>query len=243
MAASEEQDRAELIDKMLEQLNYIHAAPVSEDILPDESVRADDIMIEAHSKLITRCNEISGFLSAFGHIHSVNGVVLPEHDSVNELAKSVISKLSAKILKAHRDMGIPYAFIHGDFQMSNTMVDTSNENGDVWVIDPRGYFGTTSLYGPIAYDRAKMLYALSGYDLFNYSEGFYISQLRDGELKFALPSYDSEVVQTAIDTRFSELEHMWLAVIWIGLAQYIKCDPVKCLCAFYHGMTLALKHI
>ena len=36
------------------------------------------------------------------------------------------------------------------------------------MIDPRGYFGTTELYGDPAYDWAKLYYSIAGnYDQFN----------------------------------------------------------------------------
>ena len=37
---------------------------------------------------------------------------------------------------------------------------------------------------------------------------------------------------------FKREHYLWLAVIWHGLAQYIKNDPVKSLCAHYEGMVL-----
>jgi hypothetical protein len=42
---------------------------------------------------------------------------------------------------------------------------------------------------------------------------------------------------------FKPVHYYWLAVNWIGLAQYIKNDPVKSVCAYYHGLYLANKFI
>lgn len=58
-----------------------------------------------------------------------------------------------------------FAFIHGDCTFSNLMV---KEDNSPVLIDPRGYFGFTELYGDIRYDWAKLYYSIVGnYDQFN----------------------------------------------------------------------------
>lgn len=59
-----------------------------------------------------------------------------------------------------------FRLIHGDCTFSNLMFDTFNLK--TILIDPRGYFGSTKLYGDVDYDWAKLYYSLKGnYDQFN----------------------------------------------------------------------------
>jgi Ser/Thr protein kinase RdoA (MazF antagonist) len=56
--------------------------------------------------------------------------------------------------------------IHGDCTFSNIML--SNDTLMPILIDPRGYFGQTKIYGDVDYDWAKLYYSLKGdYDQFN----------------------------------------------------------------------------
>ena len=58
-----------------------------------------------------------------------------------------------------------FCLIHGDCTFSNIML---TKEAIPILIDPRGYFGSTELYGDRAYDWAKLYYSLySNYDQFN----------------------------------------------------------------------------
>ena len=58
-----------------------------------------------------------------------------------------------------------YNVIHGDPTFSNTLVDNDNQ---IWLIDPRGSFGDTKIYGDRRYDWAKLYYsAVGNYDSMN----------------------------------------------------------------------------
>jgi len=58
-----------------------------------------------------------------------------------------------------------FSLIHGDCTFSNIMLEN---NTIPKLIDPRGYFGTTELYGDAAYDWVKLYYSIvSNYDQFN----------------------------------------------------------------------------
>jgi hypothetical protein len=111
----------------------------------------------------------------------------------------------------------------------------------VTFIDPRGYFGETELYGLPDYDYAKTLYSLSGYDLFNYSQSFHINNISDSEIEFEIPKPNADLA--TLSTLFNPEHYLWLAVIWIGLAQYIKNNPIKSVTAHYHGLYLATKYL
>lgn len=199
----------------------------------NQNIVTADVRGEASDKLLARYAEIKGMIDAFGEVKFVNGHELSQSDPT-QVIKDLTTALE-NYYKDHRE--IPYGFIHGDLQMSNAMVDPDTLK--VTIIDPRGYFGKTKLLGLRDYDTGKLLYALSGYDLFNYSKDFGISSLKDGHLQFSIPKPSHDGIESVIADHFKQVHYLWLAVCWIGLAQYIKNDPVKSVCAHYHGIALA----
>jgi hypothetical protein len=44
-----------------------------------------------------------------------------------------------------------------------------------------------------------------------------------------------------MQNHFKAVHYGWLAVCWIGLAQYVRNDPVKSVAAHYHGLAMAEK--
>jgi hypothetical protein len=199
----------------------------------NESTIKSDVCAEAGTKLLSRYDEIQGMIAAFGTVRSVNGFVLSGSDP-----KRIITELSNALVGYYEDHPtIGYGFIHGDLQMSNSMVDPDTLK--VTIIDPRGYFGKTIGYGLRDYDTGKLLYALSGYDLFNYSKDFGIESFENGDLRFSIPTPSTEGIENVIEEHFKPVHYGWNAVCFLGLAQYIKNDPVKSLAAHYHGLALA----
>lgn len=202
----------------------------------NKSIVLRDVSIEADKKLHDRYNEIRSMVNAFGPIRFVNGFELSTDPF------TTIAALSAEISQhymAQQDRDLEYGFIHGDLQFSNSMVDLDTLK--VTIIDPRGYFGKTALRGLQDYDIGKLLYALSGYDTFNQSKTFGINRIGAGHIEFDIPEPSHEGIQDIIASHFKPIHHLWLAVCFIGLAQYIKNDPVKSVCAHYHGLALAEK--
>ena len=57
-----------------------------------------------------------------------------------------------------------YNLIHGDTHLGNILLD---ENDQLYFIDPRGYFGSSKLFGLYEYDYAKLLFGISGYSVFD----------------------------------------------------------------------------
>lgn len=224
-------DRSFVVTQLIEQREDLFSLDVQD--VPTEIV-IRDVQIEAHTKLLDRYNEIRGVLDAFGTIKTVNRWTLREPNP-----EVTINRLFGA-LKAYYESNGPhqYGFIHGDLQFSNSMVDMKTRK--VTIIDPRGYFGKSVGLGLEDYDIGKLLYALSGYDSFNSSREFFITRERTA-LCFDIPHPSHDGVQGILTEHFKYVHQLWLAVCWIGLAQYIKNDPVKSIAAHYHGLMLAEK--
>ncbi len=226
------ENRGLVLERIFDQMGELHRIPMA----GEQSLLKDlhrDVKIEAHDKLLSRFAEIENVVKAFGDVHTVNGWVLSETDP-----RKLISKLHEE-LAAQYNEDDKYVMIHGDMQMSNAMINP--DTMEVSLIDPRGYFGKSEIYGLADYDIAKMYYSLSGYDIFNYSRDFGITSLKDGAIEFAIPKPELDGCEQLIAEKFKYKHNLWLAVIWLGLAGYIKNDPVKSVCAHYHGMAMAEK--
>lgn len=139
-----------------------------------------------------------------------------------------------------------FSFIHGDCTFSNLMI---RENGDPVLIDPRGYFGHTKLFGDARYDWAKLYYSLTGnYDTFNLGK-FRLNIGGGCGAEDSLFPYGEVAVQIAsngwedMEQRFFELTHaepyeikLLHAVIWLSLTTYAWQDYDSICGAFYNGL-------
>jgi len=130
-----------------------------------------------------------------------------------------------------------YNIIHGDCTFSNTLVD---DRGNVWLIDPRGTFGSTKIYGDKRYDWAKFYYSASGnYDSIN-SKQFKVSVISD-YVNLEIKSNGYEVMSDYIISRsgMSKKEMLLInATIWLSLTGYVKEDIDAAMYAFYKGCEL-----
>ncbi len=130
-----------------------------------------------------------------------------------------------------------FKLVHGDCTFSNIML---REDGTPVLIDPRGYFGTTELYGDPAYDWAKLYYSVVGnYDQFN-------------RKRFCLDVGDAGVALDIASNGWEEMEpvffrllkdeitpaqiHLIHAIIWLSLTTYAWEDYDSICGAFYNGL-------
>ncbi len=131
-----------------------------------------------------------------------------------------------------------FSFIHGDCTFSNMMV---REDTSPVLIDPRGYFGFTELYGDVRYDWAKLYYSIAGnYDQFNLKR--FRLEIGDSPAEGVRLEIDSNHWEeleedffelTGADRREIRLLH---AVIWLSLTTYAWQDYDSICAAFYNGL-------
>ena len=128
-----------------------------------------------------------------------------------------------------------FNLIHGDCTFSNILL---REDKTPVLIDPRGYFGRTLLYGDSNYDWAKVYYSLVGnYDKFNLK----LFKLTIGESDVTidiesngwekLEDYYFEITNTKKED--IKLLH---AIIWLSLTTYAWQDYDSICGAFYNGL-------
>lgn len=128
-----------------------------------------------------------------------------------------------------------FQFIHGDCTFSNLML---RDTGEPVLIDPRGYFGFTKLYGDARYDWAKLYYSIIGnYDRFNLKD-FYLD-IGEHDIQLSIASNGWEQTEklffelTGANPDEIRLLH---AVIWLSLTTYAWQDYDSVCGAFYNGL-------
>ena len=145
-----------------------------------------------------------------------------------------------------------FSLIHGDCTFSNMMV---RDNGEPVLIDPRGYFGYTEIFGDERYDWAKLYYSLVGnYDRFNLKKfsldigghSIYTDETSDedkglnaGEIRLEIQSNGWEDLEKEFFdlTGTDEDEIKFLhALIWLSLTTYAWQDFDSVCGAFYNGL-------
>ena len=130
-----------------------------------------------------------------------------------------------------------FKLIHGDCTFSNVML---RENGTPVLIDPRGYFGSTELYGDPAYDWAKLYYSVAGnYDQFNRKRFRLDIDKTDVTLKIASNGWEAlepEFFRLLKDEVTPAQIHLIHAIIWLSLTTYAWEDYDSICGAFYNGL-------
>ncbi|MCR5546851.1 MAG: NTP transferase domain-containing protein [Lachnospiraceae bacterium] len=130
-----------------------------------------------------------------------------------------------------------FRLLHGDCTFSNMML----KNGTTPVmIDPRGYFGTTELYGDPAYDWVKLYYSLVGnYDQFNLKR--FRLQIEETEVNLEIESNHWEDVENEFfrllgDEVTPAQMKLLHSIIWLSLTTYAWEDYDSICGAFYNGL-------
>lgn len=136
-----------------------------------------------------------------------------------------------------------FTFIHGDINFNNLMMDY---NGTLKLIDPRGYFGQTLLYGDPAYDIAKILYAVDNYQSIN--EGNYLLAKTNNQtflIEDKRPIITPDIqyfITWAMETYSITKEKLNFLIfsIWASLPGYIIDQPLGIIASYYKAKQRAI---
>lgn len=148
-----------------------------------------------------------------------------------------------------------FKLIHGDCTFSNMML---KQDSIPMLIDPRGYFGNTEIFGDVAYDWVKVYYSiLSNYDQFNLKRfNLYINETDDyqiyddcgNEVSVNPKSVKLEIASNeweSLEDYFFELlgdevtrrqMKLFLAITWLSFTTYAWDDYDSICGAFYNGL-------
>ena len=190
-----------------------------------------DINIEFKSKIIKRLEKISPIVDYFSFLKNVNSIPIQTTHSeiIKKLSNNIISFFSKNIKN--------YCTIHGDCHLSNILID-SNEN--YYLIDPRGYFGESNIFGINYYDIGKILYSLSGFDELNNRKNHFFVIEDDNIIVNINNNMDNYLV---LFEKYNIPILIDMVILhWLGLAEYSKNNIHKCVSAYYYGIHLYQKY-
>ena len=130
-------------------LNIIEALENLHNLVPAKPANIEDAKMNYIHKTFERLSKIEKLVPfADKEFIRINGHYYKNVFFDKENFTNILEKMMPKEFK----------LIHGDCTFSNLMFDTFNMK--TILIDPRGYFGNTKLYGDVDYDWAKLYYSL-----------------------------------------------------------------------------------
>ena len=182
----------------------------------------NDIYIETHIKIMERLKDVKPILESYT-IKKVNNITLC---SFEEIFSFVKAKIQYYIALKEEYLYVP---IHGDCQFNNILYNVDTEH--MVFIDPRGYFGTSKIFGIPEYDMAKVMFALTGYDIFDNME---ICTLD-------IDNYNINMKNIFLEESPLEEESLtkYLVLsIWLGNAHCFKDTPLKAIYSYYYAIYL-----
>ena len=218
-----------ILDNIILNINKIHCLDKKE---IDKNNFYDNLKKEINDKLYDRKLLINDYLDYFSNIKIVNDIKIDSFDTILLKCKKIIYDYYE-----NKNEYI-YSIILGDSQFSNILID-KNDITKICFIDPRGYFGNSKIYGPIEYDYAKILYAISGYDFFN-NNYFNLKDINIDPNKSFI-NFEIEKINYSkeiLDKYFEKVHEAFVVLIWLSLPEYNKNNIWKCIGSYYYGLYL-----
>ena len=182
-------------DKIRTYMNNIHNIKMA---IPNTSLRAD-LYIETVSKILDRYRDSN--LADNNSITSVNNKKIKKIEYYCETIYTTLLNIVGDRNE--------YSLIHGDIHLGNIL---ECEKGELYFIDPRGYFGNSKLFGLEEYDYAKLLFGISGYSMFDNLTVDEL-ELNDGNLNIAFIKDYEYIFETGI---FTKADILLSLSIWLG---------------------------
>lgn len=217
--------KEDLLKNIIEALDKLH------NLLPVIPAKEDDCIETYINKTFDRLSKIENLVPfANKEFIKINGKyyknIFFEKEKFTEFLKRIFPS--------------KFRLIHGDCTFSNLMFDTFNMR--TVLIDPRGYFGKTKLYGDVDYDWAKLYYSIKGnYDQFNRKK--FTLDIKENEVELAIKPNNWEDMEEfffdnvpCVNKNKIKALH---AVIWLSLTTYAWEDYDSICGAFYNGIIQA----
>ncbi len=212
-----------IINRIRSLLDTLHSAKVK---AVSRSVIETDLYLETIHKLAERMPAIEPIVAKWAHITHVNGRRILDINTIYEnltfISREVIANKIDTMPVDNFSSPYYYSLIHGDCQFNNILINP--ENDDIVFIDPRGYFGGTSVYGLAEYDWAKLNFALSGYDWFD-NKSDCVSPFDQTSASVSI----NIVCDKALMFMEDELVRILFLCIWFGNAHMFIEDEAKCM--------------
>lgn len=210
-----------LLEKIVESLEKLHK------LTPSMPANKEDCDNNYIFKTLNRLEKVRD-LVPFAHDEFIiiNGVKCTNFFAIEDKITNDVRKMYPK----------DFYLIHGDCTFHNMMIETDGVRPIL--IDPRGYFGRTKLYGDVDYDWAKLYYSIVGdYDQFNRKN--FSLEIKNNSVELEIVSNNWKSLEedffklTGANPRKIKLLH---AIIWLSLTTYAWEDYDAICGAFYKGL-------
>ncbi|MEL7037841.1 MAG: NTP transferase domain-containing protein [Cyanobacteria bacterium J06592_8] len=215
------QQKQEILTDIFQTLTQLHNCA--------KKVAEPQIILEVYlQKTCSRVQSVAQLIPFFDQpTIQVNGLLCrnPFHTRYENWLSQLVNEISVN----------EFTLIHGDPTFSNMLIDANNQ---AWLIDPRGYFGSSLVYGDPMYDWAKLYYSVVGdYDCFNRRQ--FQLKITGNQIDIQIKSNgwkDLEPIFTEqFPTRMSTIKLLH-SLIWLSLSGYVKDDYDSILASFYNGL-------
>jgi len=221
------EEKLEILSKIQNKLSILHSLETLN--IENDKIMLD-IRVEFYEKVINRLTACEPILMNVKNIiKTVDGFPI---ENFNKILNDCYEKIRNNFSK--RDY---YNIIVGDCQFSNILIDFDKE---IYLIDPRGYFGNSQIFGLKEYDIAKLIYALSGYDKFN-NNPKYTFVIENTDIQLGIE--DNLVFLEYLNLEDPHLYYAMLVIIWFSLAQYNINNYYKCIASYYRAIYLYSKYV
>jgi RIO-like serine/threonine protein kinase len=216
-----EKEKNECLNNIIEKLNYLHNIHVC----IDKNKFKHDLIMETIQKIQIRLKFVLPIIENNTRYNSIEYVNDKKIINLNKIIE-IINQNVNNFLN-NPNLKYEYGIIHGDCQFNNIMI---NNDKEIKFIDPRGYYGSSRIYGLIDYDMAKICFALSGYDIFDNSDIKHLDINEDNINVNIDYSNDSFIIQQ------SNIIKTLMCAIWLGNSHIFLENENKCITSYFIAM-------
>ncbi len=157
-----------------------------------------------------------------------------------EMEKEIEKRIERLFCEGHSTI------IHGDFHFGNILYDINARL--VKLIDPRGNFGRSGIFGDCKYDFAKLRHSINGGYNYIVNDLFHVDLLEGNRIEFTLPQNpNKETLLEFLDGKISEegfdLEDIKLieGLLFLSMTPLHSGHPYRQLAMFARSIQLLNK--
>jgi len=221
-----EKNKGEIFN-ILSCLKNLHTSN-EKNVEPD--IIKNDLYLETIIKIKERYENVSTILNSFSHIKYVNNIKIDSYENILKKVNIIIDNFINK-------NSLKYNIIHGDLNLSNIF---KISDAEFRFIDPRGYFGKSTIYGLKYYELSKIYLSLFGYDAFNNNNEYCFNIINDNIYVNINLLFENIFIYDKVYTHEEYQFIICLAIsVWLGIPYYFKSNISKLIGSHFYSLYLA----
>jgi len=194
----------------------------------------NDIYLETIQKIETRYNNVRSILDNFSYIKYVNYVKVDSYENILKRIKTIIDNFIS-------NNKLNYNIIHGDLNLSNIF---KINNTNFTFIDPRGYYGNSTIYGLKYYELSKIYLSLFGYDKFNNNNEYFFNIIDNNIIVNIDLLFDNIFIYENLYTYEEYQFILCLSIsVWLGIPYYFKSNISKLVGSHFYALYIATTYL